>query len=246
MRRPLTRSRRALADRLVPLPEIVMNHLEMPDLVAGLRVERHQGVRVQVVTGPPAAVGGGGGRGQRHVPNPARRLRSADSTRRGRPRTSTNRCPSSRFPARPAAGSRGTSRAACPCGCRSPRLVAGAFFLAAAVARAVRVAPDDDHVADDDCAGRVGELAREGLRIAEVQADAPAIAKIRRRLTGFRVERIEVLAADGDTRTFPCPSPVSRPRVGSPAASSLGASCSQMVFPVAPSNAVTRPCASCV
>ena len=57
-------------------------------------------------------------------------------------------------------------------------IVARAFFLPAAVARAVGVAGHDDDVADDDRAGRVGELAGERLRRVEVQSDAAPFAEV--------------------------------------------------------------------
>src|SRR6185503_12587800 len=77
-------------------------------------------------------------------------------------------------------------------------IVAGALFLRAAVAGAVGVAGDDDHVAEDDRAGGVGELSRQRLRIGEMQRDAAAGAEVGRRLAGLGVERVEKLAADRD------------------------------------------------
>ena len=51
----------------VVVPQIVMHHLEVPGQLAGLRVERDEAVRIEVVPGSPAAVVRHGRRAERNV-----------------------------------------------------------------------------------------------------------------------------------------------------------------------------------
>src|SRR5262249_61549411 len=52
---------------VVVLAQVVVNDLEVPDALAGLRVEGDERVRVQVRARPPSTVLRGGGRRQRNV-----------------------------------------------------------------------------------------------------------------------------------------------------------------------------------
>src|SRR5207244_5305036 len=82
------------------------------------------------------------------------------------------------------------------------------FFLVAAVARAGRIAGDDDHIADDERPGAVVESRRERLVLLEVKARAPVIAEVGIGLAGFCVERVEILAADDEDALIAAGAPV--------------------------------------
>ena len=147
---------------VVPFPEVVMNRLEVPHALAGLRIERDERIGEQVVAGPPYAV-----RRRRSARSAecrrsrALRRRSSDSTRRDRRRSSRSRCPRCRCRIRPGCGTTWNVQSSLPLCASKPRTSSGAAsFLRAAVARAGRVAGDDDDIADDERTGAVVEARR--------------------------------------------------------------------------------------
>ena len=163
----------------VGIPQIMADRLEVPAVLAGLRVDRHHGVAVQVGALAVAAIGAGDGRGKREVHEAARLVHGEVE----RPGVGAQ-------PITPAVALPGVVShvARLRHGVELPQRVAAARVERTGVADAAdsparRVRADHDDVSEDERHGVVRHAQVDGAAVAE-----PVHGRAGRRVEGVQAE----------------------------------------------------------